>query len=77
MANVTIGKVEIRMRGVSRADARRAIANLGPALQRALAGSTAPITSATKLDVKVARGGSALADRIAAPLAKSLRGGSR
>jgi hypothetical protein len=77
MANVTIGKVAIRLRGISRTDARRAIANLGPALQRALAASTAPITSATKLDVKVARGPGTLADRIAAPLAKSLRGGSR
>lgn len=77
MANVTIGKVTIRMRGVARADARRAIANLGPALQRALGGSNAPISSATKLDVRVTRGGGTLADRIAAPLAKSLRGGSR
>jgi hypothetical protein len=77
MANVTIGKLAIRMRGVSRADARRAIANLGPALQRALAGSNAQITSATKLDVKVPRGAGTLADRIAGPLAKSLRGGSR
>ena len=77
MANVTIGKLAIRMRGVSRADARRAIANLGPALQRALARSNAPITSATKLDVAVPRGGGTLADRIAGPLAKSLRGGSR
>jgi hypothetical protein len=77
MANVTIGKVSIRMRGVSPTDARRAIANLGPALQRALAGSTAPIAPAAKLDVKVPRGRGALADRIAGPLAKSLRGGSR
>jgi len=77
MANVKIDKISIRMRGVSPADARRAIANLGPALQRALASSTAPIASAAKLDVKVARGHGALADQIAAPLAKSLRGGSR
>ena len=77
MANVTIGRVSIRMRGVSRGDVRRAIGNLGPALQRALATSTTPIAPAVKLDVKVPRGRGALADRIATPLAKALRGGSR
>ena len=77
MANVTIGKVSIRMRGVSRADARRAIANLGPALQQALATPAPPIAPAAKLDVKVPRGRGPLADRIAVPLAKVLRGGSR
>jgi hypothetical protein len=74
---VKIDKLSIRLRGVSRADARRAIANLAPALQRALAGSSGTITPRTELTVRVPRGSGALADRIAVPLAKQLRGGSR
>jgi hypothetical protein len=77
MAKVTIRNVSIRMRGVSRVDARRAIGSLGPALERALVSSTAPIASAATLDIKVPSGRGRLADRIAVPLAKALRGGSR
>jgi hypothetical protein len=71
---VTIDKLSIRMRGVSPAEARRAIAGLGPALQRALAQSPAPIARQARIDVKVPRGRGALADRIATPLAAALRG---
>jgi hypothetical protein len=71
---VKVDKISIRMRGVSARDARRAIANLGPALQRALAQSQAPITSQAHVDVKVGRGPGALANRIATPLAAALRG---
>jgi hypothetical protein len=74
MAQVKIDKLSIRMRGVSRADARRAIAGLAPALQRALAQSTAPIAAQRQVDVRVPRGPGALADRIAAPVSAALRG---
>jgi len=75
MTQVKVGKLSIRMRGVSQADARRAIANLAPALERALASPTAPIVARPQLDVRVPRGPGPLADRIAAPLASALRGG--
>ncbi len=75
MSKVKIQQVSIRMRGVSPRDARRAIANLAPALQRALAGGDAPIAAGERLDVRVPRGPGVLADRIAAPLAAALRGG--
>ena len=71
---VTIDKLSIRMRGVSRADARRAIAGLGPALQRALAQSQGTIAPQARVDVKVPRGHGSLADRIATPVAAALRG---
>ncbi len=74
MAQVKIDKLSIRMRGVSRANARRAIAGLAPALQRALAQSQAPISPQARIDVKVPRGRGVLADRVAAPLAAALRG---
>ena len=77
MPAVKIDKLAIRMRGVSRAEVHRAIANLAPALQRALAQTSGTIAPQPKLDVRVPRGAGPLADRIAAPLAKRLRGGSR
>jgi len=75
MSNVRIKQLSIRMRGVSASDARRAIANLAPALQRALARSDAPIVGRPSVSVSVPRKPGALADRIAAPLAAALRGG--
>ena len=75
---VKIDKIAIRMRGVSRAEVRRAIANLAPALQRALASSTAPIASQKTVEVRaLPRGTGTIADRIAMPLARALRGGRR
>lgn len=74
MAQVKIDKVSIRMRGVSRADARRAVAGLAPALERALAQSQAPIAPQARVGVQATRGRGALADRIATPLAGALRG---
>jgi hypothetical protein len=75
MSKVRINQLSIRMRGVSARDARRAIANLAPALQRALARSDGTIAGRPNVDVKVPRGPGELADRIAAPLAAALRGG--
>ena len=75
MARVQIDKLTIRMRGVSRTDARRAVANLAPALQRALASSQTALVPQAKVDVAVPRGPGALADRIAGPVATALRGG--
>ncbi|MEJ7603335.1 MAG: hypothetical protein WKG01_35940 [Kofleriaceae bacterium] len=75
MSKVKLQQLSIRMRGVSPRDARRAIASLAPALQRALARSDAPIAERERLDVRVPRGPGVLADRIAAPLAAALRGG--
>ena len=75
---VKIDKITIRMRGMSRADARRGIANLASALQRALASSTTPIASQTTVEVRaLPRGAGTIADRIATPLARALRGGRR
>ncbi|MFT3692971.1 MAG: hypothetical protein QM831_07510 [Kofleriaceae bacterium] len=71
----TIDKLTIKLRGVSKSDARRLASQLGPALQRAI--GTSPLQSAKQLDVKVPNGRGALADRIATPLAKAMRGGSR
>ena len=78
MPNVKIDKLVIRMRGVSRGEAQRAISNLAPALQRALATGTEPIISRTTATVRaLPRAAGTLADRIATPLARALRGGSR
>ena len=75
MSKVKVQQVSIRMRGVSARDARRAIANLAPALKRALGRGDAPVAAQERIDVRVPRGPGALADRIAAPLAAGLRGG--
>lgn len=78
MPNVKISKLTIRMRGVSRADARRGLANLGPALQRALATSAEPIADRRTVEVRARpRGTGTIAERIATPLARALRGGTR
>ncbi len=75
MSKVKIQQVSIRMRGVSPREARRVIANLAPALKRALDRGDAPISGRERIDVRVPRGPGALADRIAAPLTAGLRGG--
>jgi hypothetical protein len=76
--NVKISQITIRMRGVSRADARRGLANLGPALQRALAAGSEPIVDRRSVEVRAQpRGTGTVADRIAKPLARALRGGTR
>ena len=78
MRNVKIDKVTIRMRGVSCGEARRGIANLGQALQRALAASAEPIAARPSVEVRaLPRGTGTIAERIATPLARALRGGSR
>lgn len=77
-AKVKIDRLVVRMRGVSRAEAQRAVANLAPALQRALASSTEPITSRASVEAcALPRAAGTLADRIATPVARALRGGSR
>jgi hypothetical protein len=78
VANVKIERLTIRMRGVSVGDARRAAVNLAPSLQRALAASTEPIVPRRSVEVKAApRGTGTVADRVATPLARALRGGGR
>jgi hypothetical protein len=78
MANVKIGKLSIRVRGAARTGVRNIATTLGPALQRALATTaTAPIAARDNLEVAVPRGRGPLADRIATPLARGLRGGSK
>jgi hypothetical protein len=76
--SVKIDKITIRTRGVSRAEARRGVANLATALQRALGSSTAPIASQNTVEVRaLPRGTGTIAERIATPLARALRGGRR
>ncbi len=76
--DVKISQLTIRMRGVSRADARRGLANLGPALQRALTASTGAIADQRSIVVRAQpRGTGTIAERIATPLARALRGGTR
>ena len=65
MPKVRLDQLTIRLRGVSAADARRAVDALGPTLARQLSAAN-PTTTVGK---------QALADRIAAPLAARVRGG--
>jgi len=62
---IRVNQLTIRLRGVSPAEARRAVDALGPALARQLSAAR-PATTVGK---------QALADRIAAPLAARVRGG--
>jgi hypothetical protein len=69
MPKIRLDRLTLRLRGVSVAEARRAVTELGPALARRMQGSAAATSTIV--------GKAPLADRIAAPLTDRLRGDKR